>query len=145
VTGLAAALEATALAQALRVSQVVYPLVNAGHVLGIALLVGAVVPMDLRAAGLIRGPDVRSLVRFLRPFAGLGLLLAAFCGVLLFLVQATDYTASPWFRAKMALLILALTNVALHLRCDPLPAKAALLSLLLWPAVLVSGRMIAYG
>jgi hypothetical protein len=107
--------------------------------------VGAVVPMDLRAAGLIRGPDVRSLVRFLRPFAGLGLLLAVSCGVLLFLVQATDYAASPWFRIKMALLILALTNAALHLRRDPLPARAALLSLLVWPAVLVSGRMIAYG
>ncbi len=145
MSGFAAALEATPVAQALRVSQVAYPLVNTGHLLGIALLVGSVVPMDLRAIGLVRGPDVRSVARFLRPFAGLGLALAATCGVLLFIVQATEYIASPWFRLKMALFALAVTNAAIHLRVDPLPARAALISLLLWPSALLSGRMIAYG
>jgi hypothetical protein len=139
----AAALEATALAQALRVSRWTYPLVNAGHVLGLALLVGAVVPMDLR---LLRG-DAGAL--WLRRFAAAGLALAALTGMLLFAVQATEYAASPWFRAKLAVLALALLNVALHPRLaalpDPRRRLAAGLSLALWPAVLLLGRMIAYG
>lgn len=46
-----AALEASTWATALSGSLWVYPLINAGHLLGIALLVGAIVPMDLRLLG----------------------------------------------------------------------------------------------
>lgn len=149
MSGLLAALEATALARHLRVSQVTYPLVNAGHVLGIALLVGAVVPMDLRLLGLLRRPGLAETVALLRPFAAAGAALAIGCGVLLFLVQAGEYAASPWFRLKLALLAAALANAALHLRLAALPPArqrlAGALSLALWPAVLLSGRMIAYG
>jgi uncharacterized membrane protein SirB2 len=139
-------LEATALAQHLKVSRWTYPLVNAGHILGIALLIGAVVPMDLR---ILRGTGVAQTVALLRPFAYSGLLLAVGCGLLLFIVQPVDYAASPWFRGKLALLALAIGNALLHRRIDEkAPARqrlAAGLSLALWPAVLLSGRMIAYG
>ena len=47
----AAALEATALATGLRNSVWSYPLVNAAHILGVALLVGSIVPLDLRLLG----------------------------------------------------------------------------------------------
>ena len=53
---LAAALQATALSQTLRTSIWLYPLVNTGHVVGIALLFGAIVPVDLRLLG--RWPQV---------------------------------------------------------------------------------------
>jgi hypothetical protein len=145
VTEALALLESTVLAQHLKVSRWTYPLVNAGHIVGIALLVGAVVPMDLRAVGIVGGPDTRVVTAFLRPFAAAGVALAGVCGVLLFITQATDYGRSPWFLGKMALLALALANAAWHFRADPLPARAALASLLLWPSVLLAGRMIAYG
>lgn len=139
----AAALEATALAQHLRASRWTYPLVNAGHVLGIALLVGAIVPMDLR---LLRG-DMSAV--WLRRFAAAGLALAVLTGALLFIVQATEYAASLWFRAKLGALALALLNVVAHPRLatlpDPRRRLAAGLSLALWPSVLLLGRMIAYG
>ena len=145
----AAAIEATALAQFLKASRWVYPLVNAGHVLGIALLVGAVVPMDLRLLGLVGGPDPAQAVALLRPFAAVGLGLAAACGALLFVTQATDYAASPWFRAKIAVVALAALNAALHPRLAGLGRgrrrAAALASLALWPLALLLGRMIAYG
>ena len=137
MTGLAEALEATALAQHLKVSRWTYPLVNAGHILGIALLVGAVVPMDV---AVLRG---RSGTLWLRGWAAAGLALAAGCGALLFATQATDYLESPWFLGKMAVLALALANAALHLR--RVTPAAALASLLLWPAALVLGRMIGFG
>jgi hypothetical protein len=136
-----AGLEATGLAQHLKVSRWTYPLVNAGHVLGIALLVGAVLPMDV---AVLRGRGAAA-VRLLRPWAVAGFVLAAACGALLFLTQAGDYLGSPWFRLKMALLAAALLNAALHLRSGTLSRRAALVSLVLWPCVLVAGRMIAYG
>ena len=45
------ALEATALAGALRGSVWAYPLVNAAHILGVALLVRGILPLDLRLLG----------------------------------------------------------------------------------------------
>jgi hypothetical protein len=128
-------LQGSALAQHLRVSRWTYPLVNSGHLLGIALLVGAVVPMDLRALHLVRGPDLTAL----RGFAVAGLLLAMACGGLLFIASADDYLANGWFQTKMAV-----ANALWHLRARPLPARAALVSLILWPAVLLAGRMIGY-
>ena len=143
-----AALEATQLAQFLKASRWVYPLVNAGHILGIALLIGSVVPMDLRLLGLIRRPDIASTVTLLRPVAAAGLGLAVLCGLLLFVTQATDYAGNAWFRAKLALVALAAMNAALH---PGLAAQAparrhavAALSLGLWPAALVCGRMIGF-
>ena len=125
------------MADALRRSRWVYPLVNAGHVLGVALLVGAVLPMN---AALLRG---RSAL-WLRPWAAAGLALAVVCGAALFAAQATDYAASGWFRAKMAVLAVAAGNAALHLFWRP-GRGALVLSMAAWPAVLILGRMIAYG
>ena len=139
----AAALEAQPLVQALRASRWVYPLVNAGHILGIALLVGAIVPMDIR---LLRG-DARP-ARLLRPYALAGFALAAICGALLFAVQAQEYAATTWFRVKIALLALALLNAAAHLLMPEARVTrrrvSAGLSLALWPTVLLCGRMVAY-
>ncbi len=141
----AAALEATALAQFLKASRWTYPLVNAGHILGIALLVGAVVPMDV---AVLRGRAVAA-VGLLRPWAVAGFVLAVLCGALLFITQATDYVQSAWFLAKMGVLALAVLNAVVHLRLDRFPPRqrrqAAIGSLVMWPAVLILGRMIAYG
>ncbi|ROU04399.1 hypothetical protein EAT49_01730 [Histidinibacterium lentulum] len=139
---MAEALEATALAQHLKASRWTYPLVNAGHIFGLALLVGAVVPMDV---ALLRG---RRDIGRLRVWAAGGLVLALLFGVALFATQATDYIGNTAFRIKMGLLAAALINLALHARLSRLGIArmraAALLSLLLWPAILLSGRLIAY-
>ena len=132
----AALLEGTALAQYLKVSRWVYPFINAGHILGIALLVGAVLPMDV-AILRRRFPSAA-----LKTWAIAGFTLAVTCGVLLFVTQATDYVKSPWFLTKMALLFAALLNAALHLR-RATPVAAAI-SLVLWPVILLFGRMIGY-
>lgn len=148
-----AGLEGSAAAAALRGSTWAYPLVNAAHILGIALLIGAIVPFDLRLIGLWRGIAVETLGRVLVPAAAAGLGLAAGAGMLLFIVKAQDYAASPLFRAKMAMLALGLVNVSLfHVlgRVAPGPLSVAArrlsgaLSLALWPAVLVLGRLVGY-
>jgi hypothetical protein len=141
----AAALEATALAQFLKASRWTYPLVNAGHIFGIALLVGAVVPMDV---AVLRGRAVAA-VGLLRPWSIAGFAVAVVCGGLLFVTQATDYVQSPWFLAKMGVIALAALNAAMHFRLDRFPPRqrrqAAIASLVLWPTALVLGRMIAFG
>jgi hypothetical protein len=148
LTDLAALLEATSLAQYLKASQWVYPLVNAGHIFGIALLVGAIIPLDLTLAGILKRGDVKTTMALLRPFAIAGLVIATLCGAILFITQAGDYVQNSAFLAKMALLGLGVLNAALHLSLTdthPRAARAlALLSLLIWPTVLILGRMIGY-
>jgi uncharacterized membrane protein len=148
LTGLAALLEATSLAQFLKASQWVYPLVNAGHILGIALLIGAVIPLDLALAGVLKRADPSAALALLRPFAIAGLVLAVTCGAMLFITQATDYARNPVFLAKMALFAIAILNAVLHSRLAAVQVRTArataLLSLVLWPTVLLLGRMTGY-
>lgn len=140
---IAATLEATGLAQFLKTSRWIYPLVNAGHILGIALLVGAVIPMDV---SVLRGRTAP--VALLRWWSVAGFALAALFGSLLFVTQATDYAGNWWFLAKLGVIALAVLNALAHFRLDRLPApvrrQAAIASLVLWPAALILGRMVGY-
>lgn len=146
---LAAALEASDLAAWLRRSRWTYPGVNTLHVLGVALLVGAIVPMDLRLLGLWRGDvAMATVVRLLRPVAAFGAALALATGGLLFIVQARDYVALPLFYAKMALVALGLAHALLNSRIASAPRArqrlAGALSLAVWAAALTCGRLLGY-
>lgn len=152
-----AALEASSVAVALRNSVWVYPLVNAAHVLGLALLVGAIVPLDLRLLGCWRSIPLASLWRVLATSAAVGVAVAATSGSLLFAARATEYADSRWFLAKMAAFGIGIFN-AVALRRDasrrnwpdadtliPLRAKvAAVLSIAGWLTTLVLGRLVGY-
>ena len=81
---LAATVEGLALAEWLRFSRWGYAAVNALHIFGIALLVGAIVPLDLRLLGLWRSVELAPLYRMLSRIAAAGLLLAIASGALLF-------------------------------------------------------------
>lgn len=151
-----AGLERLPLAVALKNSVWLYPFVNTTHIVGIALLFGAIVPYDLRLLGLWRGVARADLARVLMPVAALGLLLAAGAGFLLFITQARDYLASPFFQAKMAVLTAALAVAAagflLGARADrkdtgTVPGGLRLcagLSILLWLIVIALGRLTGY-
>jgi hypothetical protein len=147
------ALEASALAEALRFSRWGYAAVNAGHILGIALLVGALVPLDLRLMGLWPSVPAPLLARVLMPVAAAGLGLAVLCGALLFSAGATDYAGEPVFLAKLALVALgAGSALYAYRRAGPAlerwsPARRRLqaaLSLACWLPALALGRAIAF-
>lgn len=155
-----AALEATPLATALRGSVWVYPLVNAAHILGVALLVGSIVPLDLRLLGVWRSVPLTPLWGVLTRTAGAGLILAVIFGALLFITRASEYTASNLFISKMAVVALGTAN-ALALRVLPQtqvseitstkgkpPARllrlAGGISLVTWLTALTLGRLIGY-
>jgi hypothetical protein len=149
VQELAAAIEASGLAGFLRASRWIYPAVNALHVLGVALLVGSVAPMDLRLVGLWRRElPVATVLRLLRPVAAAGAGLAVTTGALLFAVQARDYVALPAFWLKMALVALglahALANPRLAAATRGRQRLAGALSLAVWIVVLGLGRLLGY-
>jgi hypothetical protein len=152
-------LQASDLSRTLRASLWLYPMVNAGHVIGVALLFGAIVPLDLRLLGLWRTLPVAPLARVLVPTAVAGLLLATANGALLFAARPLDYLREPLFGLKLLLVTFAVAN-ALALRRLPwghgwretagsqrAPAGArwaAALSIALWLAIIVIGRLLGY-
>ncbi|MBP2299211.1 hypothetical protein [Azospirillum picis] len=150
------ALETSGLGEALRQSVWVYPLVEVLHILGLALLVGAVAAFDLRLLGVGCRLPASPLSRLLLPVAATGLALTVPTGTLLFISEATALAANPAFLAKMALLVLALANIALFHhgagrtiaawdgRPPPMARVAGAVSLALWVGVLALGRLIAY-
>lgn len=148
-----AALEGTAVAQALRASRWGYAAVSAAHILGIALLIGSVIPLNLRFLGLWSGVSRQALVRVLTPVAAGGLALAVAAGLLLFSVRAREYAGIGFLQIKLALVAAGtVAALALHFGHGRVLARAgrsrlaahAVLSLLCWLGALVSGRLIAF-
>lgn len=143
---------------ALRQSRWTYASVNAAHIVGLALLFGAIVPLDLRLMGWRRTVPIRAMVRTLLPLAITGLVLAVAAGLLLFSIRAVEYAGTTLFQVKMALVACALLNsLFLHRAAQweaqqtivgdapPLRLRmAGALSIGLWLSVIVCGRMLAF-
>jgi hypothetical protein len=133
-----------------------YLLVNAAHILGIGLLVGAILPLDLRLLGLFRSVPLAVVGPWLSRSAAVGVSLALVTGLWLFSVKPAEYLGNVAFLAKMALLAMALANVVLQHRSrgfklalagGELQAAVrvvAFCSALLWLSVLVAGRWIGF-
>jgi hypothetical protein len=145
------ALVGSAPAQWLRFSRWGYAAVNTTHVFGIALLVGAILPLDLRLIGLWRSVALEPLARVLVPVAATGLLLAITTGAFLFITRATEYAAIELFLVKVALIATgAVHGLSVHLGSGLRNASRARLraagaaSLSIWLTALVCGRLLAF-
>ncbi|HZY19238.1 MAG TPA: hypothetical protein VFE82_12220 [Ramlibacter sp.] len=127
-----------------------YPALEVAHILGIALLVGNLVLLELRVFGRGAALPVQELARLSLGIAGAGFLLAAASGLLMFSSQPQELIANRAFTLKMLLLLLAGCNAAaFHLRGSLWkldgPARAQMLvSTALWIAIVACGRWIAY-
>ena len=148
-----ATIQTTPVAQYLRTSRWGYAAVNTAHVFGIALLVGAILPLNLRLLGFWRGVPRVALVRVLVPVAAAGLLLAIVAGTLLFSVRAEEYAGLGVLRLKLALIAVGILGaLALHRAyglelagaSDTRVAAHAILSTACWLGALVCGRLIAF-
>jgi hypothetical protein len=144
------ALEATDIARYLRRARWGYALLNAGHIFGIAMLVGALVPLDLRLMGLAwRRTPLPLVERLLRPTAAAGLGLAAATGFLLFASNAGEYAATRLFQLKMALVALGAAHALVHVRGfgHLSPARQRIggfVSAVVWIAALICGRLLGF-
>jgi hypothetical protein len=133
-----------------------YLFINAAHIASIGLLIGGILPLDLRLAGLLRGASLAAIGPFLSRSAAIGLALAIVTGLWLFSVKPREYLENSAFLWKMALLALALANVAVqhrnhHYRLALDGGEVRLTvrlvagcSAVLWLAVLVAGRWVGF-
>ncbi|MDR9807870.1 DUF6644 family protein [Rhizobium hidalgonense] len=149
-------LSATTPAVALRRSGTLYMFVNAAHILAIGLLVGAILPLDLRLAGFFRKVPVDIVAPFLSRSAGVGLVLAIATGFCLFSVRAVEYAENPAFLAKLGLIAFGLLNLlTVHVGrgwktliatgvIRPSLRVSAALSVAIWIAAVLAGRWIGF-
>jgi hypothetical protein len=154
VLSLAGQLEASPVGAAMRGTRGLYPTVNTFHLLGVVLLVGGIGVLDARVLGLGRAVPLAALSRYLTPAAIAGLVILTASGVLLFCADATPFTRSPLFQAKLGLIVLGVINAwAFRQRFGDFedgsaPSVQARLmaaaSLGLWTSATVVGRWLAY-
>ncbi len=129
---------------------VYFGLVMAVHLIGIALLGGIALTVDLRLLGLRLGAmPAGQLALGLRPWFRAGLAVAVGTGLWMLVADPLKYYVNPAFRAKAALLLLAVPlQWLLHriaLRGDSLSfatGSLAVASLLLWLAAAAAGRIV---
>ena len=142
----------------LRNSRWTYAGVNTAHIVGFAILFGSILPMDLRLLGWWRSIPIATFARVLIPVSAFGLTLAIVAGLMLFSIRAVQYAETTLFQFKMALVLCAVLNalllhraaqwelmqVALHMKPPRRLQVAGALSIMLWLAVIVCGRMLAF-
>jgi hypothetical protein len=144
---------------ALHESQYAYSIIESVHVWTMAVFFGSVVMFDLRLLGLtMRKVPADEVLERLLPLTIAAFVVMAISGTLLFYAIPLRSYQNIFFRGKMLLLLLAGLNVWIfHARVYPkvvgwnvageLPRAARIagaLSLTLWIAIVISGRMIAY-
>jgi hypothetical protein len=147
--------EQSGIGNTIRQSSWLFPLIEAIHLLGLGLIGGAVLVVDLRLLGLgLRCQSTAQLARDAQPWLIGSLLLMMMTGGLLFLSESIKlyYHEAFWF--KMASLILAIlftftiqrkVILAGETRLRPVWSKVvALVSILLWSGVGIGGRWIGF-
>jgi hypothetical protein len=147
--------EQTAIGETIRNSTWMFPVIEAFHLLGLGLIGGTILLVDLRLLGfgLSRQP-VSSLASAAEPWmiGALGLMLAS--GIPLFLSEAIKCYYSFPFWVKMISLFLALlfaftvrryvTRSGLAAERPQLGQLTAIVSIVLWGGVAWGGRWIAF-
>jgi len=151
-----APLAETPVARALIASSTLYLLVNAAHILGISVLFGAILALDLRILGLARDVPLVVVAPYLSRLAGAGVLIAIATGLCLFSVKPVEYAQNPAFLAKIGFVGLGILNAALvhfsqgwrAILADSEPRSvmrlSAWFSITIWIAAVVAGRWIGF-
>jgi hypothetical protein len=146
-------MESTPVGQGIRQSASLIALVEAVHLIGMTLLLGTLLMVDLSLLGFgIGRAPVSRIARELRGWTAAGLAIMLLSGPLMLSSEAVRCYNSPPFWIKMALLAVAVTfHFTTHNRVveqDP-PAQhrsaawTACVSLGLWTSVALAGKAIA--
>lgn len=150
-------LEFSALSEWVATSSLGYPMLLGLHSVGMAIVVGILLIINLRVLGFFPSIPVAGLRRSLK-LAWAGFIINLCSGLALFMAQATFFITHIAFIVKIIAILLALINAALLqniLRQQahnwgtdqsiPLNTRIiSIFSLLLWVTAIISGRLIAY-
>ncbi len=129
---------------------IAYPALEVLHIVGIALLVGSLLLLELRVWGLGAELPIRPLAKLALAVTVAGFLLVVVSGVLMFMGNPVELLSNRAFLIKLGLVHLAGLNAAwFHgrdslARCDGLARAQTLMSMGLWFGAIVCGRWIAY-
>jgi hypothetical protein len=149
----------TPLSFAIRESIWVYPILNVLHCVGVLLVAGTIVVVDLRLLGLgLRRAPVSSVVAQVVPWSLMGFGFMAVTGSLLAWSEPLRLYKSMFFPWKLAFIAVAGLNALLFHAgvyrsvrgwdsSSPLPARARLagaVSILCWICVIAAGRAVGY-
>lgn len=152
-------LEATALATRIRESLFLFPLLESVHVIGLALVFGTIVVVDLRLLGKASAErPFQRVAKDIFKWTWAAFALTAATGSLMFITNAGVYYHNTYFRVKMLLLLLAGVNMAVFEltagrsvqswdqapSSPPAGRRVAVASLVLWVAIIVMGRLIGF-
>ena len=150
-------LESTAIANAIRTIPWLYPTFETGHYIGLSLLVGGIMLIDLRVLGFARALPLKSMIGLL-PFVWIGFVINVLTGSMLFIYGATNFGTNGAFLLKMGFMLLAGLNALAFdvsvrrsggswVAADRPPSLVkgfATLSLVFWICVVTTGRWMAY-
>jgi hypothetical protein len=137
-----------AIGEALNETEWAFPLAECLHIGGLAVGVGSIALVDLRLLNLgLRTENPARILRYTELWTIFALVLVAFSGFALFFSMPGVYRVNQIFPIKMYVLAAALVyNFTLHRKVatmeNPAPTlsrAAAILSLLLWVAVVFGG------
>ena len=155
--GFVQAVEGSAINEWVLGSTWAWPIMEILHFVGLSLLLGSLLVIDLRLAGFFRQINIAATHRLL-PFTFLGFSINLVTGFLFLMGDPARYTANIGFRWKMVLVLVAGLNALwFWIRINPvmktwephadtpLVAKViAWVSLGTWFGVLLLGRLIPY-
>ena len=150
-------LETTAIADAIRTYRWFYPALETAHYLGLAMVVGGIMLIDLRVLGVAKSLPLRPMLGLVR-WVWVGFIINAVSGSLIFVYGAGGFAANRAFQLKMILMLLAGINAMIFtvaaarsgdrwLDSGSVPIGirvVATLSFVLWLSVVTAGRWMAY-
>jgi hypothetical protein len=142
-------IESTASSTTIRESALEYPIISAFHLLGIAWFGGMVLMSDLRLLGIgLRHEPAGEVWSQFRRWKWLGFVVMLVSGGLLCWAEPIVCYKSLSFRIKLVLLLLVGLNALVFRRGADGGGKnarlAACVSVVLWVALIVAGRGIAF-
>jgi hypothetical protein len=140
---------------AMRSSLWLFPVIESLHLIGLALIGGALLVVDLRLLGFgLRGQPVAMLARDAERWLIASLMVMLPTGLLLFMSSAVKCYYLPVFWVKMATLFLALVftfsirrrvAMAVETRLHPAwPKVVGGVSISLWSTVAIAGRFVGF-
>ena len=146
-------LDKTWISSVIRDSTTLFPIIEFCHLLGLVVLLGSIVVMDMRLLGIgLRRQPIPRVARDLAPVTLAGLMTMLVSGTLLAMSEALKCYSNDAFRVKMeflgpAILFYATIHRKITSLDKPRPVWAvltAIVSLTLWFGVGWAGRAIAF-
>jgi hypothetical protein len=147
------------LAETIRENELLFPWIEALHVLAVTLVIGSIALVDLRLIG-VRALNraISNISEELLPITWLAFIVAAITGAILFTSNALSYSQNIYFISKIILLGLAGINMMCfqfiigknldrwnHYKQLPIAARiAGGISLTLWISIIFCGRWIGF-